>query len=235
MSFVDATSISAQETNPNDIAFSADGTKMFVTGHTGDDVNVYSLSAAWDASTRTFIGSIFIGVHETVPTGVAFNVDGTKMYVIGSIGDDIDEYSISSVRDFVESASGDGSVDGSLTVTLLGDTFQDEDDDDVLDVGDEVALSNVPAGLTTSIALSQGDTVATLTFSGTANSHANDDDVDDILFVFDDSAFTSTSAEDVANATGPASSGAGINFEGAFLTYIPPGGFDASARIYVDR
>ena len=41
-----------QENNPRGIAFSSDGTKMFIIGATGDDVNEYDLSAPFDASTR---------------------------------------------------------------------------------------------------------------------------------------------------------------------------------------
>ena len=37
--FVDAFSVSAQETTPYGLAFNTDGTKMFVVGSSGDEVN----------------------------------------------------------------------------------------------------------------------------------------------------------------------------------------------------
>jgi hypothetical protein len=37
--FVDSFSVSAQETSPQGIAFNTDGTKMFIVGFNGDDVN----------------------------------------------------------------------------------------------------------------------------------------------------------------------------------------------------
>ena len=43
--FVDATSVSSQETDPSGIAFSNDGAKMFVIGSSSDNVNEYDLSA----------------------------------------------------------------------------------------------------------------------------------------------------------------------------------------------
>ncbi|MDA7443756.1 hypothetical protein N8775_05585, partial [Candidatus Pelagibacter ubique] len=43
-SFVDSFSVAAQENSPTGIAFNDDGTKMFVTGTSGDDVNEYTLS-----------------------------------------------------------------------------------------------------------------------------------------------------------------------------------------------
>ncbi len=42
-SFVDSFSVAAQETNPVGLAFSADGTKMFISGFANDSVNEYSL------------------------------------------------------------------------------------------------------------------------------------------------------------------------------------------------
>ena len=43
-----------REDAPTGIAFSSDGTKMFVIGSTEDRVNEYDLSTPFDASTRTF-------------------------------------------------------------------------------------------------------------------------------------------------------------------------------------
>jgi len=40
--------VSAQETNPTDVAFNTDGTKMFLIGFTGDDVNEYTLEVGFD-------------------------------------------------------------------------------------------------------------------------------------------------------------------------------------------
>ena len=110
MSFVDATSISAQEDNPQGIAFSNDGTKMFVVGSTGDDVNEYDLSVPFDASTRSFAGATRILAQENNPQGMAFSSDGARMFVIGSSGDDVNEYALSapfdaSTRKFVDATS----------------------------------------------------------------------------------------------------------------------------------
>ncbi|MFC1616271.1 DUF2341 domain-containing protein [Patescibacteria group bacterium] len=114
---------------------------------------------------------------------------------------------------FTEGAANDGSVSGSIIATLTGDTFQDSDVDDILDETTELVLANVPAGLTPVITLSAGDTVATLTLTGNATNHLDADDVADITFEFQDGAFTNIStASDVTNATGPASSSLGVDF-----------------------
>ncbi|RMH18729.1 MAG: hypothetical protein D6698_06620, partial [Gammaproteobacteria bacterium] len=92
--------------------------------------------------------------------------------------------------------------------------FQDTDADDVLDVGSEVTIGNVPAGLTPVMTLSNGDTVATLTFTGNATNHKDADDVSDLTFVFDNTAFTSGDASIVANSGsgGAYSTNVGIDF-----------------------
>ena len=107
--FVDATSIRAQENAPTDIAFSSDGTKMFVIGRTGDDVNEYTLSAPFDASTASFVDATQISAQETNPRGIAFSSDGAKMFVVGADGDNVNEYELSAPFD-VSTASFDDVV-----------------------------------------------------------------------------------------------------------------------------
>jgi hypothetical protein len=72
---------------------------MYVIGSTGDDVNEYDLSSAWDISSATFLQSFSVAAQETNPEGVFFKPDGTKMYVVGSTGDDVNEYDLSSAWD----------------------------------------------------------------------------------------------------------------------------------------
>jgi DNA-binding beta-propeller fold protein YncE len=66
-------SVSAQETSPQGIAFNNDGTKMFVVGTSGQDVNEYALSTGFDVSTAIFTDAFSVSAQDTQPTGVAFN------------------------------------------------------------------------------------------------------------------------------------------------------------------
>jgi hypothetical protein len=109
-SFVDSFSVAAQETNPTGIAFNTDGTKMFIVGSSGDDVNEYTLSTRFDVSTASFVDSFSVAAQEESPYGIAFNTDGTKMFIVGSSGDDVNEYTLStgfdvSTASFVDSFS----------------------------------------------------------------------------------------------------------------------------------
>jgi len=91
-SFTDAFSVSGQETNPWGIAFNSDGTKMFVTGNISDNANEYACTTGFDVSTCSFTEAFDVSAQESQPNGIAFNSDGTKMFVAGSSGDDVNEY-----------------------------------------------------------------------------------------------------------------------------------------------
>jgi len=94
-SFLQAFSVAAQETTPHDLFFKPDGMKMYIVGQTGDDVNEYSLSTAWDVSSASYSQAFSIAAQEINPQGLFFKSDGAKMYVCGSTGDDVNEYNLS--------------------------------------------------------------------------------------------------------------------------------------------
>ena len=98
-SYLQNFSVAAQEAFPTGIFFKPDGTKMYVIGVLGDDVNEYDLSTAWDVSSASYLQNFSVAAQEINPTGVFFKPDGTKMYVIGTAGDDVNEYSTGSAVD----------------------------------------------------------------------------------------------------------------------------------------
>ena len=83
------------EDNPSDLAFNSDGTKMFVVGITGDDINEYTLSTGFDVSTASYDSNFSVASQDTEPTGLTFSTDGKKMFVIGNSGNDVNEYTLS--------------------------------------------------------------------------------------------------------------------------------------------
>jgi len=66
----------------------------------GDDVNEYACTTGFDVSTCAFTDAFSVSAQETIPQDLAFNTDGTKMFVVGSSGDDVNEYTISVGFDF---------------------------------------------------------------------------------------------------------------------------------------
>jgi DNA-binding beta-propeller fold protein YncE len=94
-----AFSVSAQETDPQALAFSSDGTKMYVMGASGDDINQYALSTAWDITTAVYQKVLSVSVVDSAPQALDFNDDGTKMYLGGSTNNTIGEYQLTTPWD----------------------------------------------------------------------------------------------------------------------------------------
>lgn len=98
-SFVRSFSVAPQETSPQGVFFKSDGTKMYVIGTVGDDVNEYSLSSAWDISTASFVQNFSIAAKETVGRNLYFSDDGILMFIVGSASDSVHKYSLSTAWD----------------------------------------------------------------------------------------------------------------------------------------
>ena len=112
-------SVLTQETNPRGITFNNDGTKMFILGTTGADVNEYTLSTGFDlSSTVTFVDSFSVSAKESGPTAVKFNTDGTKMFITGVSSSNVHEYALSTGFD-VSTAS----FTQTLVTTVDNDNF----------------------------------------------------------------------------------------------------------------
>ena len=93
-SFVDSFSIPIRDTHPHGIAFSTDGTKMFVVDNNDQDVQEYVLSTPFDVSTAVFADYFSVASQIKSATGIAFSTDGAKMFVVdeGRHSTDIHEY-----------------------------------------------------------------------------------------------------------------------------------------------
>ena len=109
--FVDATSVASRDDKPQGMAFSSDGTKMFVVGDQNNVIIEYTLSPAFDVSSAVFVPPAFsVASEDGIPTGMAFSDDGTKMFVIGDSGNNINEYTLTTAFD-VSTASYDGDIE----------------------------------------------------------------------------------------------------------------------------
>ena len=87
---------SSQDSFPKDLAFNSDGTKMFLLGSENDKVSQYTLSSAFTINTASFDSvDLDVSSQEASPTGLAFNSDGTQLFV-GGFGDNVHMYNLSS-------------------------------------------------------------------------------------------------------------------------------------------
>ena len=94
-----STSIYAQERTAHGFFFRSDGTKMYIVGSYGVEVNEYDLTTAWDSTTISHVRAQSVSSQDSTPTDIWFNTDGTKMFILGNIGNDVNEYSLSTAWD----------------------------------------------------------------------------------------------------------------------------------------
>jgi len=93
-------SVASQELYPCGVIFNNDGSSMYVVGSQHDTVFQYTLSTPFDVSTASYASkSLDGGSEQSSSTGLAFNSDGTKIFIIGETPATIFQYSLSSAYD----------------------------------------------------------------------------------------------------------------------------------------
>jgi hypothetical protein len=111
-------SVASQETNPEGLFVSTDGTKMYIVGITSDAVFQYSLSTANDLSTASYDSVSFSTTSQTaVPSGLFFKPDVTKMYINDQSAGVIYEYNLSTAWDISSTAYSNNSINVSTQST----------------------------------------------------------------------------------------------------------------------
>ena len=98
-SYLQSFSVVTQESTPNDLFFKPDGTKLYVIGDKADQVREYDISTPWDISTASYLQGYSVTGRENTPTALFFKPDGIKMFIMGTSGDDINEYTLGTAWD----------------------------------------------------------------------------------------------------------------------------------------
>ena len=91
------------------MAISLDGTSLFAFGEDAV-LREFTMSTAFDLSTATQ-GSTWSGYDNHYPKGLDFNYDGTKMYVLATQEDVIEEYTLSTAWDITSTITLEDSFD----------------------------------------------------------------------------------------------------------------------------
>ena len=86
--------VSSQDGFPAGIAFNNNGSKLYVIGEDNGKVYEYNLSTAYDISTGVYNDYLDVSSQETKPWGIAFNNNGTKLYMCGDDNDRVYEYNL---------------------------------------------------------------------------------------------------------------------------------------------
>jgi sugar lactone lactonase YvrE len=116
-SYLQNFSVSSQETGPTDVTFKTDGTKMYICGIAGDEINEYNLSTAWDISTASASQVFSVSAQDGNPRSLFFKSDGTKLFLSGIDNDSVYLYNLSTAWD-ISTASYDTSFSVTSQDTL---------------------------------------------------------------------------------------------------------------------
>ena len=95
LSFVDSFDVSSQASAPVDLAFNPSGDKMYVLQAAGSDVHEYKLSVIWDVSSASYVDSFDLSTEDGQPRGIEFSKSGKIMFILGSAGDEVNQYDLS--------------------------------------------------------------------------------------------------------------------------------------------
>ena len=88
----DTLDVSLEIVNIRSVWFKDDGSKMYILDLNVGDVTEYNLSINWLIDTAVPSTTFSVTSQETSPGGMSFNDAGTKMYVAGEAGDDVNQY-----------------------------------------------------------------------------------------------------------------------------------------------
>ena len=83
-------------TELQDLFWKPDGTSFFVVDPADDTINKFNLSTPWDISTETASVEFDISTYAPGASSVSFKPDGTKMYALCQVNDQVVEYTLSS-------------------------------------------------------------------------------------------------------------------------------------------
>lgn len=95
-------STAGQDGLPYSVAFSTDGTIMFVLGLTNSRIYKYTLSTAFDVTTASLADSI--ATIDNSATGIRFSPDGTLLFEVGVNGDRVTRRTLPGAYDISSSS-----------------------------------------------------------------------------------------------------------------------------------
>jgi len=174
--------------NPQDLVFSADGSKLWTLDGGSDQLRYYTVGTNWDITTLSSSAVVtrdFSDNVDTNPTGFRFNADGTKIILVGSSKagangkDIIYSYDLSSAYDIAGIGVSSGTIAVAPDAEVQFDTFKDS-----LEMMDEITLVQAiefsvdgktahiacrDRGNIISFALATAFDITTMSFAGFAN------------------------------------------------------------------
>ncbi len=119
--FLQLKNVGPQATFPQDVDFRIDGTRMYVTSSTTQEVIQYTLSTAWSVITALHDSGSNLDVsgEASSPIGSSFNPNGLQLYVTNPADDTIYVYDLTTAWDLSTASYSGNSLDVSSDVTGL--------------------------------------------------------------------------------------------------------------------
>ncbi|MEO1253323.1 MAG: hypothetical protein AAFY41_00370, partial [Bacteroidota bacterium] len=190
-----------EDFNITDFVFNRDGSKILGLGDQNNRLYQYTLSENFNPSAGVTYDDISYDLsnEETLLTGLTVGADFSKIYVVGTDSDAINQYNIGS-GGFVESSSNNGSVEGNIPIVIVEDSFSNAGGS--LRNGEDFSITGIPVGLVPVLSVSADGTIATLTLEGNATSNNDADDVSNLTFSFTNTAFESDNVARILGAVG---------------------------------
>ncbi len=103
---------SGQTTYGYDISWNNDGSKFFLVDVTGKLILEYYLTTPYDLSTVSYANkSLIVDVNESSPGALAFNDDGSKLYVLGYANKTVYQYHLTTPFDLSTAIDSNNSLD----------------------------------------------------------------------------------------------------------------------------
>ena len=96
--------VSDRDGDMTSITFNDDGSKMYLVGLGNDKVHEHKLCKNYHLGSISYTTSFSISGKEGTSHGIAFNDDGTKMFIVGQATQGLNEYALSTAWD-ISSAS----------------------------------------------------------------------------------------------------------------------------------
>ena len=93
--FVQKFSVATEDLSPLGVHFSPSGLEMYVAGNINSSIYQYTLGTAWNVSTAVFTRTFAAATWETSVQGVTFKSDGTEMYVVGDVAQNVNQFTLS--------------------------------------------------------------------------------------------------------------------------------------------
>jgi hypothetical protein len=93
--YVEELDVSAEDTQITSVSFKSNGLELYVTGLDNSSIYQYTLSTAWSLASATYTRTLSVSAVDTIPVGLFFKSDGTKMYLLGQQNADVYQYNLS--------------------------------------------------------------------------------------------------------------------------------------------